>query len=75
LNPNKFFAIRENNRRLATWLRSMVNVQWCAMEDGDRDELQTQISKLADDYERTEGKCFTKQMALCFNLYLLIFVQ
>jgi hypothetical protein len=27
LNPNKFFAIRENNRRLATWLRSMVNVQ------------------------------------------------
>ena len=28
------------------------------------DELQSKISKLADDYERTEGECFTKQMAI-----------
>lgn len=27
------------------------------------DEVQTQISKLADDYELTEGECFTKPMA------------
>jgi hypothetical protein len=26
LNPNKFFAIRETNRRLATWLHSMFMI-------------------------------------------------
>jgi hypothetical protein len=52
------------------------------------DELQTQISKLADDYELTEGECFTKPMAMkdrekksprkykCFfSLFLIYFVS
>jgi hypothetical protein len=28
------------------------------------DELLTQICKFADDYDRTVGECFTKQMAM-----------
>ena len=62
LNPSKFFKMKETNRRLAARLRSMFNdVLWKMVPD---DELQSKISKLADDYERTEGKCFTKQMAI-----------
>ena len=62
LNPSKFFAIQDTNKRLATRLRSMFNdVLWKMVTD---DELQNQISKLANDYERTEGECFTKQMAI-----------
>ncbi|KAM0854463.1 hypothetical protein ACQ4PT_050422 [Festuca glaucescens] len=62
LNPSKFFAIQETNKRLATRLRSMFNdVLWKMVLD---DDLQSKISNLADDYERTEGVCFTKQMAI-----------
>ncbi|KAM0881446.1 hypothetical protein ACQ4PT_032951 [Festuca glaucescens] len=62
LNPSKFFAIQETNKRLATRLRSMFNdVLWKMVPD---DDLQSKISNLADDYERTEGVCFTKQMAI-----------
>jgi hypothetical protein len=62
LNPSKFFSIQETNKRLATRLRSMFNdVLWKMVPD---DDLQSKISNLADDYERTEGACFTKQMAI-----------
>lgn len=62
LNPNKFFGIRETNRRLATRLRSMFNDVLWKMETDD--EQQGKISRQADDYERTEGECFTKKMAI-----------
>ena len=62
LNPSKFFQMKETNKRLAARLRSMFNdVLWKMVPD---DELQSKISKLADDYELTEGECFTKQMAI-----------
>ncbi|KAM0857105.1 hypothetical protein ACQ4PT_048695 [Festuca glaucescens] len=62
LNPRKFFAIQETNKRLATQLRSMFNdVLWKMVPD---DDLQSKISNLADDCERTEGVCFTKKMAI-----------
>jgi hypothetical protein len=61
-NPHKLFAIKKTNRRLATQLHSVFNnVLWKMATD---DELQIQISKLADDYEQTEGECFMKQMAM-----------
>ncbi|KAM3351539.1 hypothetical protein ACQJBY_023483 [Aegilops geniculata] len=62
LNPSKFFKMKETNRRQAARLRSMFNdVLWKMVSD---DELQSKISKLADDYELTEGECFSKQMAI-----------
>ena len=62
LNPGKFFAIREKDRRQATRLRSMFNdVFWKMMSDDDE---QCKISKQADDYERFEGDCFSKPMAI-----------
>jgi hypothetical protein len=62
LNPNKFFAIRETNKRQASRLRSMFNdVLWKMVSDH---ELQDTISSEADDYERSEGDCFSKPMAI-----------
>jgi hypothetical protein len=62
LNPSKFFAIQETNKRLAARLRSMFNdVLWKMVSD---DDLQSKISNQADDYERTEGSCFSKQLAI-----------
>ncbi|CAO2173441.1 unnamed protein product, partial [Urochloa humidicola] len=62
LNPAKFFAIRENDRRKASRLRSMFNdVLWKMVLD---DNEQTKISKQADDYERAEGDCFSKPLAI-----------
>ncbi|XP_039840065.1 uncharacterized protein LOC120699998 [Panicum virgatum] len=62
LNPGKFFAIREKDRRQATRLRSMFNdVLWKMVLDDDE---QCKISKQVDDYERSEGDCFSKPMAI-----------
>uniref|UniRef100_A0A0A9CSM2 HAT C-terminal dimerisation domain-containing protein n=1 Tax=Arundo donax TaxID=35708 RepID=A0A0A9CSM2_ARUDO len=62
LNPGKFFAIREKDRRQAARLRSMFNdVLWKMVSDDDE---QTKISKQADDYERSEGDSFSKQGAI-----------
>jgi hypothetical protein len=61
LNPGKFFALRDKDRRQAARLRSMFNdVLW---KVGDDDE-QTKISKKADDYERSEGECFSNSGAI-----------
>ena len=62
LNPAKFFGIKENDKRQAARLRSMFNdVLWKMVSD---DKDQTMISKQADDYERSEGECFSKQLAI-----------
>jgi hypothetical protein len=62
LNPGKFFAIRDKDRRQATRLRFMFNdVFWKMVSDDDE---QCKISKQADDYERSEGDCFSKPMAI-----------
>jgi len=62
LNAAKFFAIRDQDRRQAARLRSMFNdVMWKMISDEDE---QTKISKQADDYERSEGDCFSKQGAI-----------
>src|SRR6266508_2494959 len=61
LNPGKFFALRDKGRRQAARLRSMFNdVLWKMVSDDDE---QTKISKQADDYERSEGECFSKPLA------------
>jgi len=53
LNPSKYFAIREKDRRQATRLRIMFNeVMWKMVSD---DWGQNKISKQANDYERAEG--------------------
>jgi hypothetical protein len=62
LNPGKFFAIRDKDRKQAARLRSMFNdYMWKMVAD---DNEQTVISKQADDYERSEGECFSKQGAI-----------
>jgi hypothetical protein len=62
LNPGKFFALRDKDRRQAARLRSMFNdVLWKMVSDDDE---QTKISKQADDYERSEGECFSKPGAI-----------
>jgi hypothetical protein len=62
LNPGKFFALRDKDRRQAARLRSMFNdVLWKVVSDDDE---QTKISKQVDDYERSEGECFSKPGAI-----------
>ena len=61
LNTGKFFAIREKDRRQATRLRSMFNDVLKMVLDDDE---QCKISKQTDDYERSEGDCFSKPMAI-----------
>jgi hypothetical protein len=62
LNPGKFFALRDKDRRQAQRLRSMFNdVLWKVVDDDDE---QTKISKQADDYKRIKGECFSKAGAI-----------
>ncbi|SPT19209.1 unnamed protein product [Triticum aestivum] len=61
LNPNKFFAIKESNKRKASRLRSMFNdVIWKMVPD---DEQETTISREADDYELGR-QCFSKPLSI-----------
>jgi hypothetical protein len=62
LNPGKFFAIKDKDRRQAGRLRSIFNdILWKMASD---DEEQTKISKQVYDYERSEGECFSKPGAI-----------
>jgi hypothetical protein len=62
LNPGKYFDIKEKDKRWAARLRSMFNdVLWKMIDDDDE---QSKISKQADDYERSEGDCFSKPLAI-----------
>ena len=62
LNPNKFFAIKEKDRRQAHRLRIMFNkVLWKMVSE---EEEQNKISMQADDYERAEGESFSMPMAI-----------
>jgi hypothetical protein len=62
LNPGKFFAIREKDRRQAGKLRNMFNqVMWKMVSDDDE---QNKISRQADDYERAEGESFSQPGAI-----------
>jgi hypothetical protein len=62
LNPGKFFALRDKDRRQAARLRSMFNdVLWKMVSDDDE---QSKNSKQADNYERSEGECFSKPGAI-----------
>jgi hypothetical protein len=62
LNPGKFFALRDKDRRQAARLRSMFNdVLWKMVSDDDE---QSKNSKQADNYERSEGECFSKTGAI-----------
>jgi hypothetical protein len=62
LNPGKFFALRDKDRRQAVRLRSMFNdVLWKMVSDDDE---PTKISKQVDEYEKSEGECFSKPEAI-----------
>jgi hypothetical protein len=62
LNPEKFFALRDKDRRQAARLRSMFNdVLWKMVSDDDE---KSKNSKQADNYERSEGECFSKTGAI-----------
>ncbi|XP_066365495.1 uncharacterized protein [Miscanthus floridulus] len=62
LNPNKFFAIREKDKRQAARLRGMFNqVLWKMVTD---DNVSTKISQQADDYEQSEGEGFLMPLAI-----------
>lgn len=62
LNPGKLFGTRDTDRRQAARLRAMFNdVLWKMVEDEDE---QSKVSKQDDDYERFEGDCFSKQLAI-----------
>ncbi|KAG8088682.1 hypothetical protein GUJ93_ZPchr0010g10672 [Zizania palustris] len=55
LNAGKFFAIRENNKKEASRLKSMFN---------DVHNKQSKITKQADDYERSEDDSFSKPIVI-----------
>jgi hypothetical protein len=62
LNPGKYFAIKEKDRRQATKLRCMFNdIIWKMVPD---ESEARKISKQADDYDRAEGECFSKRLAI-----------
>jgi len=62
LNPGKFFAIREKDKRQARRLRGMFNqVPWKMETD---DNVSTKISQQADDYEQSEGEGFSLPLAI-----------
>ncbi|XP_066391968.1 uncharacterized protein [Miscanthus floridulus] len=62
LNPSKFFALKEKDRRQAGRLRIMFNqVMWKMVTD---DEEQNKISKQAEDYERAKGESFSQPGAI-----------
>ncbi|WVZ78409.1 hypothetical protein U9M48_026122, partial [Paspalum notatum var. saurae] len=69
LNPAKFFAIREDDKRRASRLRSMFNdVLWKMVID---EEEQKEISKQADDYERSEVLWWGAYGGLAYELQSL----
>jgi hypothetical protein len=62
LNPGKFFALRDKDRRQAVRLRCMFNdVLWKMVSDDDE---PTKISKQVDEYEKSKGECFSKPEAI-----------
>ena len=61
LNPNKFFAIKESNKRQASRIHSMFNDLLRKMVPDD--EQQTTISREADDYELV-SECFSKPLSI-----------
>ena len=62
LNPSKFFALKEKDKRQAGRLRIMFNqVMWKMVTD---DEEQNKISKQVEDYERAEGESFSQPGAI-----------
>jgi hypothetical protein len=57
-----FFGIRDKGRSQASCLISVFNdVLWKMVPN---DEEKTNISKQTDDYERSEGDCFSKPLAI-----------
>ncbi|XP_066316229.1 uncharacterized protein [Miscanthus floridulus] len=62
LNPSKFFAIREKDKRQAGRLRGMFNQVLWKMETDD--DVSTKISQQADDYEQSEGEGFSMPLAI-----------
>jgi len=62
LNPGKFFALREKDKRQAARLRIMFNeILYKTMAD---DSEQSNISLQADDYEQSEGEGFSMPLAI-----------
>jgi len=62
LNPSKFFAIREKDKRQVGRLRGMFNQVLWKMETDD--DVSTKISQQADDYEQSEGEGFSMPLAI-----------
>ena len=62
LNPSKFFALREKDKRKAARLRIMFNeILYKIVAD---DSEQSKISRQADDYEQSEGEGFSMSLAI-----------
>jgi hypothetical protein len=62
LNPGKFFAIREKDKRRAGKLRIMFNEIIYKMVADDNE--QSKISLQSDDYEQSEGEGFSMPLAI-----------
>ncbi|CAD6341298.1 unnamed protein product [Miscanthus lutarioriparius] len=62
LNPGKFFALREKDKRKAARLRIMFNEILYKMVADDSE--QSKISCQADDYEQSEGEGFSMPLAI-----------
>ena len=62
LNPGKFFALREKDKRKAARLRIMFNEILYKMVADDSE--QSKISRQADDYEQSEGEGFSMPLAI-----------
>jgi hypothetical protein len=64
LNPNRFYDLKAKpeNARYCQKLRHMFNEVLLHMEPND--DKASLISRLADDYERGEGECFSSKLAI-----------
>jgi hypothetical protein len=64
LNPNRFYDLKAKpeNARYCQKLRHMFNEVLVHMEPND--DKASLISRLADDYERGEGECFSSKLAI-----------
>jgi hypothetical protein len=62
LNPIKFFAIREKDKRQAGRLRGMFNQVLWKMETDD--DVSTKILQQTDDYEQSEDEGFSMYLAI-----------
>jgi hypothetical protein len=64
LNPSRFFDLKAKpeNARYCQKLRHMFNEVLMHMEPND--DKASLISRLADDYERGEGECFSSKLAI-----------